>query len=493
MASHELASRRVRVLPLQLVLCAAAVSANVYEYNSQPLEPNVIQYRRVGMWTKAEAPAHVGDGRSQVELDVRLARPAPAGAGLVQVLVFHSSELGIIGVHGADGSRTLCCTSELIQMGACSREGSVVVRGDGEGDEEQPGVWLRDMEFNPGQATASLSAEVQVARSGVHYLLFSSCMSQTGQRSPPSPPPSLAHGPPGRASGATPHLRRRHCWARRTRRSPHALPNRTRLISLCTTHVVASSQARRPSRARIDVVASSPRPPTSATHHTPLFPPRVGDSATLAIHPPEVRSLALHPPLHPPLQTPHCPSVAHTGTVLLSGRTAWFNPHGYLPAELYAFLPFFKVMTLAYVGLGLVWAGMCFHYRAVLLPLQTYIGGVILLGAAESVSRLPEREDCSTSLPRSPRSPPSPPTPKSAQVPPHTRTFHTHQQPHTHTHTLPASGHLVPGLLLLQPRRRPRRLGCGDGRAGVDPEEDRLARAGAGGRAGLRSGQTHAR
>jgi hypothetical protein len=72
--------------------------------------------------------------------------------------------------------------------------------------------------------------------------------------------------------------------------------------------------------------------------------------------------------------------------VLLSGRTAWINPHGFLPAELYAFLPFFKTMTLAYAGLGLVWAILCFRYRAVLLPLQTYIGGVILLGAAEAVS-----------------------------------------------------------------------------------------------------------
>lgn len=72
--------------------------------------------------------------------------------------------------------------------------------------------------------------------------------------------------------------------------------------------------------------------------------------------------------------------------MLLSGRTSWLNPHGYLPAELYSFLPFFKGMTLAYAALGLVWAALCFHYRAVLLPLQTYIGGVILLGVVEAVS-----------------------------------------------------------------------------------------------------------
>ena len=36
----------------------------------------------------------------------------------------------------------------------------------------------------------------------------------------------------------------------------------------------------------------------------------------------------------------------HTGVVRFSGRTAWRNPFGYLPGELYPFLPFFACMTL---------------------------------------------------------------------------------------------------------------------------------------------------
>jgi len=71
--------------------------------------------------------------------------------------------------------------------------------------------------------------------------------------------------------------------------------------------------------------------------------------------------------------------------VLLSGRTAWVNPYGYLPAELYNFLPFFRAMAGAYFCLGLVWTALCVRHRALLLQLQIYIGGVIALGLLETV------------------------------------------------------------------------------------------------------------
>ena len=60
----------------------------------------------------------------------------------------------------------------------------------------------------------------------------------------------------------------------------------------------------------------------------------------------------------------------------ISGETTWRNPYGYLPGELYAYLPFFGTMTLAYLVLGGVWLFLCLRYRQVLLSLQVYLGGV---------------------------------------------------------------------------------------------------------------------
>ena len=37
----------------------------------------------------------------------------------------------------------------------------------------------------------------------------------------------------------------------------------------------------------------------------------------------------------------------HTGDVTFTGQTSWLNPYGYLPGELYYFLPFFGTMAAA--------------------------------------------------------------------------------------------------------------------------------------------------
>ncbi|EOD10610.1 hypothetical protein EMIHUDRAFT_105053 [Emiliania huxleyi CCMP1516] len=236
-----------------LSLPLLAPPANVYVYAQEALDPNVIWARRVGMWTVAEAPSRTVDSVAEVRLSLRFERPAAAGPGLVQLLFFHSSELSLLGTTDSDGRRALCCTDRAAAAGACRRAGMLVVRGDGEADEQQPGVWVRDVPFRGPEATGAVDATVRVSRSGVHYLLLASC----------------------------------------------------------------------------------------------------------------------------------APS---TGSVLVSGSTAWLNPHGYLPAELYAFLPFFGAMAALYSALLALWVGLCVRHRSLLLPLQVYIGGVILLGWLEAVT-----------------------------------------------------------------------------------------------------------
>jgi len=75
-----------------------------------------------------------------------------------------------------------------------------------------------------------------------------------------------------------------------------------------------------------------------------------------------------------------------TGEVLISGQTSWHNPYGFLPGELFPFLPFFGFVCFAYVVVGVVWLLLCLRYASLLLPLQSYIGGVILLGIIESAT-----------------------------------------------------------------------------------------------------------
>lgn len=75
-----------------------------------------------------------------------------------------------------------------------------------------------------------------------------------------------------------------------------------------------------------------------------------------------------------------------TGSVRFSGRTEWRNPHGYLPGELYPYLPFFGILTLAYLALLTCWALLCYRHWANLLPLQGAIAVVLLLAACEAAT-----------------------------------------------------------------------------------------------------------
>ena len=68
------------------------------------------------------------------------------------------------------------------------------------------------------------------------------------------------------------------------------------------------------------------------------------------------------------------------------GHTTWLNPYGYLPGELYPFLPFFGALSLAYVALGVIWIVLCLRHCAQLLPLQSCISAVLFLGAVETAT-----------------------------------------------------------------------------------------------------------
>lgn len=257
---------RSTLAPLPLLLYMAQCEGNVYQYHDEPLQPNVVQYRRVGMWeprhnhqqpptgTAAELRQAEPDGSSSISIDLSFKRSDARRAGVVQAAVFHSAQLADVGTPTeASGRHTFCCTSALKAQGVpgCDRVGHLIVRRPAAASEAGYHMWSRDISFGANESVGELKGKVAIKHSGVHYMLLASC-------------------------------------------------------------------------------------------------------------------------------------ELHTGAVSFSGQTSWLNPHGYLPGELYSFLPFFGAMALAYLGLGFVWAVQCARHWAQLLPLQACIAAVILLGELES-------------------------------------------------------------------------------------------------------------
>ncbi|TYJ38320.1 hypothetical protein E1A91_A05G435900v1 [Gossypium mustelinum] len=67
----------------------------------------------------------------------------------------------------------------------------------------------------------------------------------------------------------------------------------------------------------------------------------------------------------------------------ISGRTVWRNPDGYLPGKMAPLMTYFGLMSLAYLGLGLVWFLWSVQYWKDIIQLQYHITAVIGLGMCE--------------------------------------------------------------------------------------------------------------
>ncbi|KAK9284098.1 hypothetical protein L1049_012358 [Liquidambar formosana] len=68
---------------------------------------------------------------------------------------------------------------------------------------------------------------------------------------------------------------------------------------------------------------------------------------------------------------------------LISGRTVWRNPEGYLPGKMAPLMTFYGLMSLAYLVLGLVWFLRFVQYWKDIIQLHYHITAVIGLGMCE--------------------------------------------------------------------------------------------------------------
>jgi GOST, seven transmembrane domain len=71
-------------------------------------------------------------------------------------------------------------------------------------------------------------------------------------------------------------------------------------------------------------------------------------------------------------------------SVRVSGQLEWMNPYGHLSADVYPLMPFFGVMTCAYLMLGVVWLLVCARNYESLMIIQIWVAAVIGFGMIES-------------------------------------------------------------------------------------------------------------
>jgi hypothetical protein len=71
--------------------------------------------------------------------------------------------------------------------------------------------------------------------------------------------------------------------------------------------------------------------------------------------------------------------------IVMSGKTIWKNPDGFLPGRMAPFKKFYVFMTLAYVCLGIIWLLQYVRFWDDVLQLQHCISAVIGLGLFEMI------------------------------------------------------------------------------------------------------------
>lgn len=69
--------------------------------------------------------------------------------------------------------------------------------------------------------------------------------------------------------------------------------------------------------------------------------------------------------------------------LMMSGKTIWKNPGGYLPGRMAPLMTFYAFMSFAYLLLGVIWSAQYVRYWRDILPIQNWITLVTALGLFE--------------------------------------------------------------------------------------------------------------
>lgn len=143
-------------------------------------------------------------------------------------------------------------------------------------------------------------------------------------------------------------------------------------IAICCTPELAKDSSCKVGEVIIHQVLDKPNGPK----RIPTFFEGNKEEANMVIHTIEINSTGMYY-----LYFMFCdPELV--GTVI-SGRTVWRNPDGYLPGKMAPLMTFSGLMSLAYLVLGLVWFLRFVKYWKEIMQLHYHITAVIALGMCE--------------------------------------------------------------------------------------------------------------
>jgi len=245
---------------LVAVVCAA--DGAIYDYTNVKLPPELLFFRRAGMFSVTDAPGlgAPGYGNSYIKLNLRFEREEdfgdpsfdPAAATELEVLIFDAIHYPNIGYQRPGSQkRQYCCDAKAFRKGICSKLNTLIVGASSASDTDK--MMNQAVPFTPilNGSRFHLEHRYQVKTSGLYYFMLASCNPATG-------------------------------------------------------------------------------------------------------------------------------------LVAIDGHTAWMNPYGYLPGELYGKFLFFKRMSALYLLTGGWWFSMCFRHWKDLIQLQFWITAVVFLGMLET-------------------------------------------------------------------------------------------------------------
>lgn len=165
-----------------VLLLLASANAYIYKYDHQLLKLGHLEYRRVGMFTQADAPLvqPPGNGDSYIYTNVTFTRVTTENKiGILQLLVSHSATFEHIGFRDGDGNRHFCCTQELLDhnVQGCDAQnlGKAIIS-----PHAKPPIQVGNVIWDSSNPSVTFSHKFSIPVSGRYYLLFSSCLNSTG-------------------------------------------------------------------------------------------------------------------------------------------------------------------------------------------------------------------------------------------------------------------------------------------------------------------------
>ncbi len=331
-----------------LLLAMIQAEATIHTYKQESLPIDLLIYRHAGMFSIYDSPYSKRDGRSYIKVHLQFERVNPEYHGepmMVQISIFEASNYQKIGyvppiddkgsnnaIRKSQPQRLFCCSPELKEKGVCDEEFTLIIT-----ENEEEGTYVHDVEFLPS--------------SGEEYEgeLEEEEKEEKKQEEEDAKAKAKANDSKKKGKGDN--------GKRRRRLASDADNEKDEDDDDDEDDEDVEDQA----EADSEMDKSEFKSTTDAVTVERTFP---------------IESKGMYY-----LMFSSCNEL--TGEVLISGTVEWMNPYGYLPGELYGFMPFYAKMSVIYLLIAIAWTMLCAYHWRQLLMLQNCITAVIALSMIE--------------------------------------------------------------------------------------------------------------